>query len=413
MGVVVEKFKLPSGMGALVRYKPTGGWTWQRFDRRRRKNVCTPTHQVNRSKAEQHVYQELAKQDKSTFRLQGVNLLFSTVAAEYFEVRESGRQGNRLRAASLRKLKSGLRAFQNYVGAGYGSLQISHVDQSLLSDFVQHEADRVSADSANLNCDFICGVLDYACKKGYVLHNAGDKVERAIAQPVNEDDDDGLLGYPCPTPDEVRLILANTKPVLADTGKRAHNGSQTGRPVIKGINQNAYTDLFTAVCLTGMRLGEARFLTWADVDFGSKVILIRPGRKHGVYWQPKTRASIRRIPIVPELETILSRLRTTNRKSEWVFETRRGTQLSASHPTHRLGEICRALGLRPYVLHSLRKYWASTVAQQGMDALVMLKVFGHSDFQLILSTYYAQNDDARLVAEASKIDFGLGLPRAS
>lgn len=37
----------------------------------------------------------------------------------------------------------------------------------------------------------------------------------------------------------------------------------------------------------------------------------------------------------------------------------------------------------------------------------MMKLFGHSDFDLILSTYYAQNDDARLVAEASKIDYGL------
>jgi len=41
----------------------------------------------------------------------------------------------------------------------------------------------------------------------------------------------------------------------------------------------------------------------------------------------------------------------------------------------------------------------------------MIKMFGHSDFELILSTYYAQNDDALLLTEASKIDYGLGLPR--
>ena len=50
-------------------------------------------------------------------------------------------------------------------------------------------------------------------------------------------------------------------------------------------------------------------------------------------------------------------------------------------------------------------------AQQGMPWQVMLKMFGHSDFELILKVYYAQNDDERLVAEASKIDFGLGLPK--
>ena len=47
---------------------------------------------------------------------------------------------------------------------------------------------------------------------------------------------------------------------------------------------------------------------------------------------------------------------------------------------------------------------------QGMDAKVMIKVFGHGDFDLILKTYYAQNDDPRLVEEARKIDFGLQGP---
>ena len=83
--------------------------------------------------------------------------------------------------------------------------------------------------------------------------------------------------------------------------------------------------------------------------------------------------------------------------------------MSLSPPTKRLGELCDELGFKNrYVLHSLRKYWASTVAQQGMDWKMMLKMFGHHDFELILSTYYAQNDDARMLAEASKVDFGLG-----
>ena len=84
--------------------------------------------------------------------------------------------------------------------------------------------------------------------------------------------------------------------------------------------------------------------------------------------------------------------------------------MSITRPTQRLGELCEELGFESrYVLHSPRKYWASTVAQQGMDWKMMLKMFGHSDFELILSMYYAQNDDARMVAEASSMDFGLNL----
>jgi integrase len=54
-----------------------------------------------------------------------------------------------------------------------------------------------------------------------------------------------------------------------------------------------------------MRVGEAIHLTWADVDLTSKVILIRAGLKNSKYWRPKTKFSIRRLAIVPELEVIL------------------------------------------------------------------------------------------------------------
>jgi len=43
----------------------------------------------------------------------------------------------------------------------------------------------------------------------------------------------------------------------------------------------------------------------------------------------------------------------------------------------------------------------------------MIKTFGHSDFQLILSAYFARHDDARTVAEAGKIDYGLAQPKTA
>ncbi len=111
---------------------------------------------------------------------------------------------------------------------------------------------------------------------------------------------------------------------------------------------------------------------------------------------------------VPELAEILRRVKGNNRKNNWVFDTKRGTRLQPCNVQKRFREICDGLGFeRRFTVHSLRKYWASTVAQQGMPWQVMIKMFGHGDFKLILETYYAQNDDARLVEEASKIDFGL------
>ncbi len=414
MASPVETFKLPCGMGALIRHSPNGPWTWQWYDKRRGKNVCTPTNELNRSKAEQWVYQQAAIRPSTGFRYQGLKVLFTTLAGEYVKARSEGVRCKKLRPTSIISLQTAIGAFKNFVGRSIESLAADAVDAELLQRFVDAEGARVATKTANAHLDVLGQILDFGVKKKCILHNPVTSVERIYDNEINEDDDEGLLGWPCPSPEEVRLILVNAKPVLVPTGAIAHNGSEGGRKVVRGINKNDYTDLYAAICLTGMRRNEARFLTWADVDLAGRVILIRPGRKNGILWQPKSRASIRRIAIVPELEVILNRLRATNRSNLWVFETKRGTQLHESNPTERLGEICQELKFeKRYVLHSLRKYWASTVAQQGMDWKVMLKMFGHSDFELILSTYYAQNDDARMVAEASRIDYGLGLPKTA
>jgi integrase len=402
----VQKHKLQRGMGSLIRYSKTGPWTWQRRDSRAKKWIRISTGEVNRTKAEQKVYQ-LAVAKKITRQATSPALLFSTVASEYIEARKIGLGCKRLRPESIRKSRTAIDAFSKHVGLGYDALCVKQVDETLLNAFKDQQKSRITTDSANSRLNVIAQVLAFAVRRGYIDHDPSKTVERAFSTDL-EDDDDALLGWPCPTPEEVRLILANSSPQMAATGSRAFNGSSSGRAVYKGINANDYTHLFATICMTGMRRNETRFLTWNDVDFQNKVILIQPGKKNGKCWKPKTRASIRRIPIVPQLETVLRRQKEINRRNLWVFETRRRTQLSADNPTKRLGEICDELGLKNrYVLHSLRKYWASTVAQQHMDWRVMLKIFGHSDFELILSTYYAQNDDARMLAEASKVDFGL------
>jgi len=406
-----QQYKLPRGMGRLIRYTSNGPWSWQYWDRARKKWASTPTEKLNKSEAEQWVYQQVSIRSEDRFRYQGINILFSTVADEYIHARTIGRGYKKLRASSLKILNGSINAFKKFIGSGYAVLCIDQIDRVMLQQFLEAETRRITATVANRNLNFIGQILNFAQKNNYIMHNPASKVERAVQTNETEtDQDDGLEGWACPTPDDVRQILANSTPKTASKDKRAYNGSDQGRPVYSGINKNDYTDLYAAICLTGMRIGEACYLTWADVDLVNKVLLIRAGKKNGKWWQPKTKLSIRRIAIVPDLEVILNRLRLNNRKKEWVFETKRGTQCHPHNVSKRFREICDGLSFeKHYVVHSLRKYWASTVAQQGLDWKLMIKMFGHSDFELILRVYYAQNDDARLVAEASKIDFGLGL----
>lgn len=407
-----ERFKLARGMGSLIRYSATGCWTWERRDSKNARWLRIDTGEVNRSKAEQWVYQRAATDRVMGRKLPDAAILFSTVVNEYIGARKNGCGCKPLRKAAILKIKTTVLAFEKYVGRGYTTLPVNHLDVELLHGFVKQESARISVGTVNARLAVLAQVLAFALKKNYISHDPAPRVERAFVEKIEEADDAALNGWPCPTPQEMQQILVHARPQLLATGRMANNGSKHGRRVYKGINANDYTDLYAALCMTGMRRGEALNLTWEDVDLKQLVILVRPGKKNGRHWQPKTRASIRRIAIVPQLAKILTRLRHASRNKLWVFESRRGTQMSLFRPTQRLGEICDELGFKQrYVLHSLRKYWASTVAQQGMEWRIMLKMFGHHDFELILSTYYAQNDDARMLAEASKIDFGLSFKR--
>lgn len=400
-----ETHKLARGVGRMFRTSPRSSWIWQRWGRHQNKWVSEPTGIVNRGQAEQWIYQQMALRDGETFVQRGVKVLFKEVAASYIEARRTGDNCKRLRQSSILKIQTALSAFRKFVGHGHGTLTVGRIDAGLLKDFADSETARLCGTAAQRNLMYVGQILKFAAERNLILHApTPPKVFKAAAA---KEPGKSVNGSAVPIAAEVRQIIEAARVEVTRTGRLTGHG----RPVYSGINENDYTDLFRALCFTGMRIGEACFLTWADVDLQNKIILIQPGLKNGVEWQPKTRASIRRIPIVPELAKIFERLRSANRRNEWVFETKRGTQLQPCNVQKRFRAICDRLSFEQrFTVHSLRKYWASTVAMQGMDSKMLIKMFGHTDFELILSTYYSQNDDARLVAEAGKIDFGLDDP---
>ncbi|HKQ50368.1 MAG TPA: tyrosine-type recombinase/integrase [Phycisphaerae bacterium] len=406
MNVVV----LQRGFGRLERYSVHGCWTWRSWNKHRRRWASQPTGQRFVVDARRWVIKQAAvrqvAEDKSPIQ----PIQFEVVARAYFDARRNGMRCKRLRASSLRRIETALKSFERFLGPGYSATYLAEIDACLLDRFLVDQTPRLSTAVANSYLEVVTQVLEFAVKKELLSNNPAKKVAR-LYNNRRESDDSALKGWACPCAEKVRQIIQHATPTLDPTGVRVFNGSESGRPVYRGINQNDYAPLYSALAMTGLRIGEARFLTWEDIDWERKVLLVRPGLKNGVFWQPKTRQSIRRVPIVPELEAILRRLQKTSHRRIWVFETRRGTQLSTSHPTLCFRKICDSLGFsKRFVLHSLRKFWASTVAEQGMEPMLMIKALGHADLRLVMSTYYAQRDDDRLVSAASAIRFGVQAP---
>jgi integrase len=138
---------------------------------------------------------------------------------------------------------------------------------------------------------------------------------------------------------------------------------------------------YTVLADTGMRVGELKHLTWADIDFDNGVIHIR--EKPG--WKPKT-GDVRVIPMTPRVRAILKSLA---RAGEWVFTAVASSrypkgdhQVSERRLLDYLKRVLKKLGLPGHV-HTFRHHFISSALMKGIPEAMVRKWVGHVDQQIM------------------------------
>lgn len=176
-------------------------------------------------------------------------------------------------------------------------------------------------------------------------------------------------------------------------------------------------EIFFAMLYTGMRPGEAVALTWDDVDFESHQILINKAAESGVDHKikaPKTDAGVRIVPMVPQLESILSEIQ---KESGPVFTNSWGNQHTRNsfERTWRaiLREMDIANGAMVYrnqiikstltddlVPYCLRHTFATDLEKAEVPINVAKEIVGHSDIQTTANIY--THRDMKTITENMK-----------
>ncbi|MCW3038994.1 MAG: site-specific integrase [Solirubrobacterales bacterium] len=169
-------------------------------------------------------------------------------------------------------------------------------------------------------------------------------------------------------------------------------------------------ELFRVLLYSGMRIGEARALRWANVmfmpDMSGAVLDIQRTVSAGAEklpksWKPRT------VPVPRPAAQALARLSAREHfvdESDYVFVNRTGGRLDDSAIRRRYAAARDAAGLRPVALHGLR-HAAGTMIATGAGVVAARDALGHSKLETT-NRYLHAKADIRAVA-AMNAAFGV------
>ncbi|AZI43217.1 site-specific integrase [Deinococcus psychrotolerans] len=192
---------------------------------------------------------------------------------------------------------------------------------------------------------------------------------------------------------------------------------------LKKTKDDRWSVIFSLVVRSGLRNGEACGLKWEDIDFASAVLHVRRTRSlvggRPVEGPPKSRTSIRDIPLSPYLLTMLKEHQVGQRleanyagwpNNGYVFTTTRGKPLELGVVLKQMHRLCDLAGVPRKRVHDLRHTFATlALANSPMQAAVS-RVLGHSRLSLTLDRYQSVFERERRAAVAS-LDHVLSMDR--
>ncbi len=159
---------------------------------------------------------------------------------------------------------------------------------------------------------------------------------------------------------------------------------------VKTIIENAQSlrlkAFLTVAFFTGIRIGEQLALTWGDIDFNEKTIVINKSLNElGQITTPKNKPSIREIDLLEPVAKILKELKESepeNKKFVFISMPKRSTMFQRAFRS-----LLRALNLKERKLYTTRHTFASLMLSQGEEAMWVSKTLGHKDLNTTYKTY--------------------------
>ena len=164
------------------------------------------------------------------------------------------------------------------------------------------------------------------------------------------------------------------------------------------LKHDTLRNIGIVVCLyTGMRSGEICAIKWKNIDLEKKEIQVkttlqRSYKKDGdgtkiIIDTPKTKESIRSIPITNKLYEILKPLKTKYSKEAYLLTGNEEKIIEPRNYNYQFKRTLRECKIKSYKFHILRHTFATDCINVVMDVKSLSEILGHSDVNITLSRY--------------------------
>ena len=159
--------------------------------------------------------------------------------------------------------------------------------------------------------------------------------------------------------------------------------------------------------MTGLRQGELIALRWSDVDWTAQRVRVRRSHVLGEFDTPKSRRSVRIVPLSARVARELDLWQQTTRWSSddaVVFaEPASGEVLRRGALMRRYRRALKAAKLEPsHRFHDLRHTFGTAMAAAGVPMRTLQEWMGHRDLQttLIYADYVPNAGEVEMVDRA-------------
>lgn len=254
----------------------------------------------------------------------------------------------------------------------FGKIDLANINNELVQKYILVKKENLSNVTINLHITLLKTIMNQALENEIIQVN---KIYKTKKLKVNSK--------------EVKAFSINDQ-------KKIENYCLNSREY--------YYSIGILLCLyTGLRIGELVALTWDDVNFKTKELNINKTitriRKNKEWIEmiiePKTKKSIRKIPLGNEIIILLKELKK-KKISKYIVSNKTGDRALIRTYQYFFTRIQNNLNIKEVLnFHALRHTFATRAIESGMDIKTLSEILGHSNTSITINRYVHSLDETK------------------